>query len=179
VVRLARMPELTLEIVEGPDAGRQVSLDRAIEIGRGDAADLTLNDGEVSRRHARVTPQVDGAIVEDLGSSNGTFVNQNELVGPARITPGDELLVGVTVMQLRSAAQVAAQPSAVRPVPPALAIPAQRPTYVAPLEQKAPAPAVPELDRLVDARTKSQARTAPLAIFVLVVLAVLVYLGTQ
>ena len=46
-----------------------------------------------------MTPRPDGSvIVEDLESTNGTFVNRNELHGPGQLEPGDELLVGVTVM---------------------------------------------------------------------------------
>ena len=124
---------LTLEIVEGPGAGRQIALARAVVLGRAPDADLRLEDGEVSRHHARVTPAADGsAVVEDLGSANGTFVNHNELLGPARLDPGDELLLGVTVIQVRSRQQVAAQPSAIRAVPPGLATAPREPSYVNP-----------------------------------------------
>ena len=57
-------------------------------------------------------------MVEDLESTNGTFVNHDEVHSPVALAPGDELLVGVTVMQLRSPEQVRAQASAVRAVPP-------------------------------------------------------------
>jgi pSer/pThr/pTyr-binding forkhead associated (FHA) protein len=141
---------------------------------------LPLRDEQASRRHARISAQSGGAVVEDLGSSNGTFVNHNELHAPTRVTAGDELLIGVSVIQLRSAAQIAIQASAVRAIPPALAIPERRPTFADPTEKAAPKPAgVRELDRLVDARTKAQARLAPFAVFVLVVLIVAIYLGTQ
>ena len=74
--------ELNLEVIEGPDAGKQVALDRPIVIGRGPDSDLVLEDGEVSAQHARITPSPDGtATVEDLESTNGTFVNGNELDG--------------------------------------------------------------------------------------------------
>ena len=79
--------EINLEVIEGPDAGKQIAVDRAIVIGRDAESDLVLDDGEVSGQHARVTPALDGsATVEDLESTNGTFVNQNELDGtsPAR-----------------------------------------------------------------------------------------------
>jgi predicted component of type VI protein secretion system len=124
---------LTLEIVEGPCAGRQVLLDRPIVIGRALDSDLVLEDAEVSRHHARVTPKGAGlAVVDDLGSANGTFVGRNQLNGPAQLKPGDELLVGVTLMLVRSGQQVAAQPSAVRPVPLALASAPRTPDYVDP-----------------------------------------------
>lgn len=174
------MSNLSLEIVEGPGAGRQVPLDGSLEIGRDPDAGLVLDDPQVSRRHARISPAGGAATVEDLGSSNGTFLNGNELHAPARVDPGDELVIGVTVMELRSAAQIEAQPSAVRAVPPALAAPERQPSYVAPVRAgAAEGPAVPELDRLIDTRTKSLARTAPVAVFVLVVIVLLLYFGTR
>lgn len=171
------MTDLKLEIIEGPGAGTVVPLDRPVVIGRDASADLVIHDNQASRRHTRVTPNGAGAVVEDLESTNGTFVNHNEVHGPAVLVPGDELLVGVTVFKLRSPAQIAAQRSAVVAVPPALAVPAARPDFVKPVS--AAAAGVPELDRLVDARTKMKARQAPLAIFILVALALVIYFGLQ
>jgi pSer/pThr/pTyr-binding forkhead associated (FHA) protein len=175
------MAELTLEIVEGPDAGRTASLAGPIEIGRDPAADLPLSDDQASRRHARISPRAGGAVVEDLDSSNGTFVNHNELHAPTKVTAGDELLIGTSVIQLRSADQIRIQASAVRAVPPALAKAPARPTFVDPVK-KAKAKdrvVVPELDRLVDARVKAQAKLAPFAVLVLVLLIVAIYFATQ
>jgi pSer/pThr/pTyr-binding forkhead associated (FHA) protein len=171
---------LTLEVVEGPDAGTTASLAGTLEIGRDPAAGLALHDDQASRRHARISVQSGRAVVEDLQSSNGTFVNNNELSGPTYVAAGDELLIGVSVIQVRSPEQIAIQASAVRAIPPALAVPERRPTFADPAEPAAaPAPVVPELDRLLDARTKAQAQLAPFALVVLVVLVVAIYLGTQ
>lgn len=175
--------ELTLEIVEGPGAGRQVTLDGPVILGRGDDADLVMEDGEVSRHHVRVTPQAGGfATVEDLGSANGTFLNQNELVGPARLDPGDELLVGVTMLQLRSAEQVRRAPSAVIEIPPGLATAARPPTYVNPdvvRAETAPdqGPAgITELNRLLDVKVRRRAHLAPVAMALLVAVVLVLYL---
>jgi serine/threonine protein kinase len=100
---LGPMAVLTLEIVEGSDAGRSVALAGDVVIGRDAAADLTLSDKLVSRRHARVHTDVDGAVIEDLGSSNGTFVNDVEIAEPTRLEVGDKLLIGESVMHLRRA----------------------------------------------------------------------------
>jgi len=177
---------LTLEIVEGPDAGRRVLLERPIVIGRAPDTGLVLEDGEVSRHHARVSPVADGsAVVEDLGSANGTFVNQNELYESARLDPGDELLVGVTVIELRSAAQVAAQPSAIRAVPAGLAAAPLAPAYVDPevihaeIEPSDSRTGTPELDKYLDVRVRRRAQLAPLALFVLVALALIIYFATR
>ena len=115
--------ELNLEVIEGPDAGKQIAVDRPIVIGRDPTADLVLDDGEVSGQHARITPSPDGsATVEDLESTNGTFVNQNELEGPAHLDAGDELLVGVSVLQLRTVDDFRSRGSGVIQLPPSLAI---------------------------------------------------------
>lgn len=173
--------QLTLEVVEGPDAGKTARLAGTLEIGRDPAAGLALHDDQASRRHARVSVQSGSVVLEDLESSNGTFVNNNELTGPTRIAAGDELLIGVSVIQVRSAEQIAIQASAVRAIPPALAVAERRPTFTEPTEKKkaAQATVVPELDKLRDARTKAQAQLAPFALLILVVLVVAIYLGTQ
>jgi pSer/pThr/pTyr-binding forkhead associated (FHA) protein len=181
------MAELTLEIVEGPGAGRQVSLAGPVVIGRGGDVDVALEDGQVSRHHARVTPATDGsAVVEDLGSANGTFVNHNELHGPARLDPSDELLVGVTLLELRSEAQVRAQLSVQRAVPPGLARAPQTPDYVDPrvseeAEQGAPDPSAGArtLDRYLDVRVRRRAQLAPLALLMLIALALVIYFGAR
>ncbi len=111
------MAELILEIVEGDDAGRQTPLDGSIEIGREASIGLALDDDQASRRHARVTPQGDHATVEDLGSTNGTYLNGQPIEGERTLRSGDRLRVGLTVFELRTAADVQRQPSAVIPVP--------------------------------------------------------------
>ena len=175
--------QLTLEVIEGPDAGKTARLAGTLEIGRDPGAGLALHDDQASRRHARVSVQSDRVLLEDLESSNGTFVNNNELTGPTRIGAGDELLIGVSVIQVRSAEQIAIQASAVRAIPPALAVAERRPTFTEPADEKKAAAAkatlVPELDKLRDKRTKAQAQLAPFALFILVVLVVAIYLGTQ
>ena len=111
------MADLILEIVEGDDAGRQTPLEDSIEIGREASTGLALDDEQASRRHARVTAQGDLALVEDLGSTNGTYLNGQPIEGQRTLRPGDRLRVGLTVFELRTAADVQRQPSAVIPVP--------------------------------------------------------------
>lgn len=112
------MAELTIEIVEGAEPGRRLTLDRPLDIGRDPSMPLSLeHDAQASRRHARLTPQDDLAIVEDLGSANGTFVNDQPIHSPRAVRPGDRVRVGLTVLELRSAQQVEQRASAVRPRP--------------------------------------------------------------
>jgi hypothetical protein len=108
---------LVLEIVEGNGAGQKSPLDSTLELGRDPGVSMQLMDAQVSRRHARIGPRGDGAAVEDLGSANGTYVNGQRIAAPREMQPGDTLRVGTTVLLLRSEQQVAAQPSAVVPMP--------------------------------------------------------------
>jgi hypothetical protein len=192
------MGQYVLEIVEGPDAGRQVPVDGPLEIGRDPGAGVALAGDElVSRRHVRLEPVADGLRVEDLESRNGTFVNGDEIQSPAHLSPGGQLLVGVTVFELRGA-QTPAGVTAVKAVPEALTtlrpIATASPDATAVRQIPSPlatSPAVPDyvpqgvlpedrardalLTPLLDVHTKSKARTAPLAVFVLVALLVFVY----
>jgi pSer/pThr/pTyr-binding forkhead associated (FHA) protein len=173
--------DMLLEVVEGPDAGRRIDLSKPAVLGRDSSADVVLADERISRRHARVSPSQDGIEVEDLDSTNGTFVNDNQLHGRTMIRPGDTVIVGVTVLQARSAQQVREQGSAVRTAPPPLATAPRRPTYVdddaRPAARAGQGAGIPELDRLVDSRVKAKATLAPLALFVLTALIVVIYLG--
>jgi pSer/pThr/pTyr-binding forkhead associated (FHA) protein len=177
------MAPLTLEVVEGPGSGRSVEVDHPIVIGRSAEADFTVDDNQASRRHARVSPATDGSlVVEDMGSANGTYVNHNEVHGPARLDPDDELLVGVTLIQVRSRAQVAAQPSAVRAVPAGLATPESPATYVneaAVLAEPVEEPISPELERYKDVKVRARAQLAPLAFLVLIAVVVALYFVTH
>ncbi len=89
-------------IVEGGNKGEAVSLDQApLLIGRGNDAAIRLDDDYVSTRHARIAASGDQWFVEDLGSTNGTFVNEQKLAAPAMLQPGDKVRVGQTIMELR------------------------------------------------------------------------------
>jgi pSer/pThr/pTyr-binding forkhead associated (FHA) protein len=181
--------EVNLEVVEGPDAGKQVTLDRSIVIGRAADADLVLEDGEVSGHHVRVTPDAAGsATVEDLDSTNGTFINQNELIGSAHLEAGDDLLVGVSVIQLRTAQEVASGVSRVIQLPPALATAPRPPTYVNPevarVETGGAVAAVPaasrlEIEKYLDVRVRRRAQLAPVALTVLVAIALILYFSLK
>jgi pSer/pThr/pTyr-binding forkhead associated (FHA) protein len=112
------MAKLLLEIVEGPEAGRKLDLGGPVEIGRGAGPQLVLDgDGQISRRHARVEPSAEGAVLTDLGSRNGTYVNEQPVHRPRALGPGDRFRVGLTVIELRAEREVESRPSAVAPVP--------------------------------------------------------------
>ncbi len=112
------MAAFTLEIVEGPGSGSAFPVSGEVEIGRGDAAGLTLKDGEVSRRHARVAVTGGSLTVEDLGSRNGSYVNDQPLQGARELRDGDRLRVGLTVLEVHAAADVTRAASRVISTPP-------------------------------------------------------------
>jgi predicted component of type VI protein secretion system len=117
------MADLILEIVEGSGAGKQVPLEGVVDVGREPSLQLHLDeDSQVSRRHARFSAQGGSAVVEDLGSTNGTYVNDQPISSPRSLNPGDKVRVGLTVLELRTRQQVAARPSAVQARPALTAI---------------------------------------------------------
>jgi hypothetical protein len=89
-----------LVVVKSPtlEEGRVLSLDtHALSIGRGGGNDVPLPDDEyASTRHARIEPRHDGVWVDDIGSTNGTFVNGIRVTRPRRLAPGDVVRVGET-----------------------------------------------------------------------------------
>ena len=70
-------------------------------IGRTGDADICIDQTEVSRCHAKITIQGTSAVIEDLGSKNGTYVNGRRLEGPATLTNGDEIWIGRSVARMR------------------------------------------------------------------------------
>jgi signal transduction histidine kinase len=96
----------SLLVIEGADQGRRFELPpRASSVGRDSTNPIRLHDNEVSRRHAELRPSVDDAFrVVDLGSANGTFVNERP-VDQAPLRGGDRLRVGRTVLLYQEGAQ--------------------------------------------------------------------------
>jgi two-component system, cell cycle response regulator len=87
--------EGVVTVLRGPNAGALFTLEgpRAL-IGRSSEAEVLLRDGGLSRRHALITRDAVGYIIEDLGSTNGTFLNGQRLIGPARLEDGARVEVG-------------------------------------------------------------------------------------
>ncbi|GAA4107271.1 FHA domain-containing protein FhaB/FipA [Enteractinococcus coprophilus] len=92
-----------LAITEGPLAGRTIQLGgQPLLIGRAQDAGLVLEDDYASGRHARLFPQGSRWFLEDLGSTNGTFVQGNQLTRTMAIDPGVPVRIGKTVMELKA-----------------------------------------------------------------------------
>jgi pSer/pThr/pTyr-binding forkhead associated (FHA) protein len=71
-------------------------------IGRGTEADIRLPDTGVSRKHVDVVLDGGTATVEDLGSTNGTYLDRAKVTGPTRVPLGVPVRIGKTVIELRS-----------------------------------------------------------------------------
>jgi FHA domain len=76
-------------------------LSEPLEIGRSDHSQIRLDDTYVSSSHARLFPRNGSWFVEDLGSTNGTYLNQQRVQSSSEVHPGDTLKVGKTVLELR------------------------------------------------------------------------------
>jgi len=86
-----------LRVVSGPAAGQTVDIEEEVVIGREDT-DLAIDDVELSSRHAVVRRHANRLQVEDLGSTNGTFVDGNRIAEPTLLGGGAEIKIGTTVL---------------------------------------------------------------------------------
>jgi len=106
---------LTLEVVSGPGAGQSLELSEEIVVGREDAG-LVIDDPEISRRHARVAPVDGGVVVEDLGSTNGTFVNGERATAPVTLKESGIIRLGTTEVAVHIPIVAVAEATRVRQV---------------------------------------------------------------
>jgi hypothetical protein len=138
------MPErYRLVMNVGPNPGKvfELTMD-SMSIGREASNDIVVQDAELSRNHARISRRGGTYVLEDLGSTNGTFINRQRITSPRNLAPGDEIGFGenvtVTFQGEGAAATVAAsgrQAATRQPPPP-------QPQY-APPPQQAAGPAKP------------------------------------
>jgi len=89
-----RAPRLVVERAPGHEPGMIYDLDADIVLGRGDRAEIRLQDPFASARHARVYEQGNIVVIEDLGSTNGTYLNEELLETPRPLHPGDRVRIG-------------------------------------------------------------------------------------
>jgi pSer/pThr/pTyr-binding forkhead associated (FHA) protein len=91
-----------LVISEGANAGVSVPLEGApILLGRGADATIRLDDDYVSTRHARFVPHGDDWYIEDLGSTNGTYIGSQRITTPMVVSIGVQVRVGKTIAELK------------------------------------------------------------------------------
>ena len=92
-----------LTITQGSQAGQTADLSGGlVMIGRGADCQLILDDDYVSTRHARLVSGATGIYVEDLSSTNGTYVNGQRITAPTTITMADTVRIGKTIMKLET-----------------------------------------------------------------------------
>jgi pSer/pThr/pTyr-binding forkhead associated (FHA) protein len=92
----------TSVVVHPPEGkARTVKIGPSMTIGRAPECELLIDDTYASSQHARIFGKNGTWYVEDLGSTNGTFVNDQKLAAPAMVQPGDKIRVGTTVLELR------------------------------------------------------------------------------
>jgi hypothetical protein len=100
--RPARGAPQQLLVTAGTLAGTSIGLaDQQITIGRASDATLVLSDDYASSRHARLFPQDGQWIVEDLGSTNGTYLDRQKVTQPTPVSAGVPIRIGKTVLELR------------------------------------------------------------------------------
>jgi hypothetical protein len=86
-------PRLLVERAAGHQPGVAYDLSEGATLGRGDV-EIQLEDPFASARHARIVRQGQVLVIEDLGSTNGTYLNEEPLSGPTPLHPGDHIRIG-------------------------------------------------------------------------------------
>jgi diguanylate cyclase (GGDEF)-like protein len=101
----------SLVTIHGPGLGSKIDLDEAMTIGRGANSDVVVNLADVSRRHCRISRSGDAFVVSDLGSTNGTFLNEQRVEKGVERTlqPGDILNLGGVIYKVLDGKDIEAQ----------------------------------------------------------------------
>jgi len=108
----------------GPTPGASFTLEGdQLTVGRDATNEIVINDAEISRRHARLTFQGGKYVLEDLGSTNGTFVNGQRLAGPRVLKAGEVVQFGEQIMLVFEVTSVDAGATMVSPRVSAAAVP--------------------------------------------------------
>lgn len=89
-------------VTDGDGAARTYPIaEEPLSIGRAEACQIVLADTYASQMHARIFPKDGAWFVEDLGSTNGTYLNRAKVTGPSEVGPGDEIRIGKTTLEVR------------------------------------------------------------------------------
>ncbi|MFH1446025.1 MAG: FHA domain-containing protein [Chloroflexota bacterium] len=152
-----------LTMRSGPAPGKSFPLEQEeIFLGRDLSNDIPISDPEISRRHARFLMRADGIVIEDLGSTNGTFINGMRISAPQVLHPGDVITFGENIVVvfepasydpnatvIASKTKMPAQPAQrqappQQPLPPAPVYHTPAPVYHAPAPAYQAPPPAPE-----------------------------------
>lgn len=138
---------LRLLMRQGPRVGQAFDLNKpAILIGREAGSDIVIEDPQVSRHHTKLTQQGAGYIIEDLGSTNGTFIDGRRVMTPTLLSVGNKLGLGDTVVLEVQPGMLVEQP-VMPPPPPAPAYGPSRAYSAPPPAYSAPPPPPPSVDK--------------------------------
>ncbi|MCK5054616.1 MAG: FHA domain-containing protein [Anaerolineales bacterium] len=155
----------------GPNPGTVFELTKEVSlIGRDVTNEIVVGDAEVSRQHSRITRTPGGYVLEDLGSTNGTFVNGERLVAPRVMNPGDLIALGETVSITFDATSPEAAATVAQPA--ATAEPAKKAPHAAAQPAAQAQPAAPPSPAIEDPTPPKKAKRpwllAGLGCFVLI-----------
>jgi pSer/pThr/pTyr-binding forkhead associated (FHA) protein len=100
--RRSKKPTSRVTVIEGENhKGKSFDVGDELLIGRADKCRIVLDDAYVSQMHARIFARDDAVMVEDLGSTNGTYVNRSRISAPTELHRGDQVKIGKTVLEMR------------------------------------------------------------------------------
>jgi pSer/pThr/pTyr-binding forkhead associated (FHA) protein len=88
-------------VIEGEHKGKTFDLGDELTVGRAEKCRLVLDDNYVSQVHARFFAKDGAYMIEDLGSTNGTYLNRRRITAPVELQRGDRVKIGKTVLELR------------------------------------------------------------------------------
>lgn len=99
--RRSKPPRRVVVVDETGAKAGTFALEGPLQVGRAEACHIRLSDSYISQFHARLFSRDDTWMVEDLGSTNGTFLNERKVTAPSEVHVGDRLRLGRTVLELR------------------------------------------------------------------------------
>jgi len=169
------MPEFQIVMRAGPTPGKVYPVSgESFTIGREPGNGIVINDAEVSRKHARMAQQGTTYTIEDLGSTNGTFVNGIRLTGPHVLRPGEVIAFGEQISVVFETVPVsdpnATMLHAAKPMPEQAAAPVSKPVSQPIPSIAGQVPAGPE--PVTPAPKKGGSRTIIIVVLVLLVLCI-------
>jgi len=88
-------------VIKGPLKGKSYELGEELTIGRAEKCHIMVDDTYVSQVHARLYANGETYLVEDLGSTNGTYLNRRRITSPEELSRGDRVKIGKTVLEMR------------------------------------------------------------------------------
>ena len=99
--RTKKVPRRAVVLEGNSHRGAVFDLRDELIIGRGPKCQIVLDDSYVSQMHARLFAKGDAFMVEDLGSTNGTYLNRRKVTAPTELRRGDQVKIGKTVLEMR------------------------------------------------------------------------------